>query len=318
VAVSGGVDSVVLLHLLRSLPPRDRPRLAAAHFDHNLRGRASVADRRFVRELCASWGIPFLSARAPRWRTRENVEARAREMRYRFLARAAKKFGAKAIATAHHADDQLETFAMRWVQGAGLRGLSGMRPRRALENGRRGLEIIRPLLDATRAEIESCARQVRLPYREDSTNRSGRYLRNRLRRFLKYLQRENPNLVERTAINSAFLRADEDFLSAEIRSIFQRHARKSLKRVAFPLLKYRLMPESLRYRLIQRMAQSLLGDSYALPAVAVLKVDEILRDSKGAQRYDLPSRLQLEKSGQRFVFFRKSPKNRIDSEGPAC
>jgi tRNA(Ile)-lysidine synthase len=309
VAVSGGVDSVVLLHLLRSLPPGDRLRLVAAHFDHNLRGKASAADRRFVRELCASWGVPFLSARAPRWRSRENAEARARELRYRFLAQAARKSGAGKIATAHHADDQLETFAMRWVQGAGLRGLSGMRPRRILENGRRGLEIIRPLLDATRAEIAACARELRLPYREDPTNRSRQYLRNRLRRFLKDLRKENPKLAERTALNSAFLRADEDYLSAEIHSIFQRYARKSLKRVAFPLLKYRLMPESLRYRLIQRMAQSLLGDFYALPAVAVLKVDEILRDSKRTQRYDLPSQLQFEKNGQRFVFFRKSPKN---------
>jgi len=307
VGISGGVDSVVLLHLLRFLPLKLRPRLVAAHFDHNLRGRASAADRRFVRDLCASWGIRFLSAKAPRWRTRENAEARAREMRYRFLAGAAKKSGARKIAVAHHADDQLETFAMRWIQGAGLRGLAGMRPKRFLENGGR-TEVIRPLLDTTRAEIEACARAFRLPYREDATNRNDLYLRNRLRKLLKSLQKENPNLVERTAVNALFLQADEDYLSAEIHSVFQRDARKPLKRVTFPLLKYRLMPEALRYRLLQRMAQSLLGESRALPAVAVLKVDEILRDSEGNKSYDLPSRLTLEKSGQRFVFFRKSPK----------
>lgn len=293
-----------------------RPRLAAAHFDHSLRGRASSADRRFVRGLCASWGIPFVSAKAPRWRTRENVEARARQMRYRFLVRAARKFGCKKIATAHHADDQLETFVMRWIQGAGLRGLSGMRPRRTLEDG--GVEVIRPLIDATRSEILACARSLRLPYREDATNRSRLYLRNRLRGFLKSLQRENPNLAERTAVNAIFLQADEDWLNDEIRSIFQRHARQSLKKAEFPLFKYRLMPGALRYRLLQRMAQSLLGDSYALPAVAILKVDEILRDSKHGQSYALPSGLGLEKGRQRFVFFRKSTKNRIDSAGLAC
>ncbi|HSA58096.1 MAG TPA: tRNA lysidine(34) synthetase TilS [bacterium] len=310
-AVSGGVDSVVLLHLLRFLPQESRPRLAVAHFDHNLRGRASAADRRFVRGLCASWGVPFLSAKAPRWRTRENVEARARQMRYRFLVRAARKFGSKKIATAHHADDQLETFAMRWIQGAGLRGLSGMRPRRALEDG--GVEVIRPLIDATRAEILACARATRLPYRDDATNRSRLYLRNRLRQFLRSLQRENPNLAERTALNAIFLQADEDRLNAEIQSMFQRHGRRSFKGIGkkadFPLFKYRLMPGALRYRLIQKMAQSLLGESYALPAVAVLKVDEILQDLKYGQSYDLPSGLGLEKGRQRFVFFRKSPKN---------
>jgi tRNA(Ile)-lysidine synthase len=300
------VDSVVLLHLLRHLSPSLRPRLFAAHFDHGLRGRASAADRRFVRGLCASWGIPFASAKATRWRSRENAEARAREMRYRFLLRAARRFGAKKIATAHHADDQLETFAMRWIQGAGLRGLSGIRARRVLK-GR--VEIVRPLIDATRAQIEAYARAQGLAFREDPTNRGGLYLRSRLRRFLKFLQKENPNLAERTAVNAAFLQADEDFLNTEVSSIFQKLARRSSRRVGLPLFKYRLMPEALRYRLIQRTAQALLGESYALPAAAVLKVDEILRDSKDGQGYDLPSGLGLKKDRQRFVFFRKSSKN---------
>lgn len=305
VGVSGGVDSVVLLHLLHSLPSKARPNLFAAHFHHNLRAGAADADARFVTELCLSWGIPLCTAKAPRWKSRENTEARARELRYRFLAAEARRLKTSLLATAHHADDQLETFVMRWLQGAGLKGLSGIRPIRELEEGR-GLRLIRPLLQTTRKEIEAYAAAMKLSYRDDATNRSDLYLRGRLRKLLKSLQKENPNLAERTAINSIFLQADDDRLNEEIHSIFHKFAVRSSGKVAYPILKYRLMPSSLRYRLLQKAAQTLIGPGYALPAVSVLKVDEILRDSAGGQRYDLPSNLGFEKQRKHFVFFRKS------------
>jgi tRNA(Ile)-lysidine synthase len=322
VAVSGGADSVVLLHLLKHLPPKLRPELVAAHFNHRLRGKASDADARFVRGLCHAWGIPFRTAQAPRWRTRENVEARARELRYRFLGRVARRSGIGQVAVAHHADDQLETFAMRWLQGAGLKGLAGMRPRRGLEAlegaSESRVELIRPLLGATRKEIQAYARAWRLSWREDATNRSDLFLRSRLRKLLRSLERENPNLAERTALNAVFLQADEDFLDGRISSIFQRFAEKSSRRIGFPLLKYRLMPGALRYRLLQKLAQAVVSETTALPAAAVLKVDEILRDSVPSQHYDLPAGLGLEKGPKHFVFFRKSPKNRIDSRQSPC
>lgn len=303
VGVSGGVDSVVLLHLLLNLPPALRPRPVAAHYDHNLRGRASEADARFVKAFSRSLGVACEAAKAPRWRVRENVEAKAREMRYRFLVKRAEKLRIRKIVTAHHADDQLETFVMRWLQGAGLRGLSGIRPRRVLE---RRIELIRPLLDVTREEIVSYARAFRLPYREDATNRSGAFLRNRLRKLLRTLRKENPNLAERTAVNSLFLQADEDFLQSEVSLIFRKLGRRSSRKVIFPLLKYHLMPDALRYRLLQALAQALFSASHALPASAVVKVDEILRDSRTPAAYDLPSGLKLEKGRKHFVFFRKS------------
>ncbi|HEX5038178.1 MAG TPA: tRNA lysidine(34) synthetase TilS [bacterium] len=304
-AVSGGVDSVVLLHLLRFLPPKLRPRLFAAHFHHNLRGRAADADARFVRELCRSWDVPLKTGKAPRWKTRENTESRARDLRYRFLVREAARIGARKIATAHHADDQLETFVMRWLQGAGLKGLSGIRPVRPW--GKRGrVALVRPLLRATRPEIAAYARALKLRFREDATNASDLYLRSRLRKLLKALRKENPNLSERTATNAVFLQADDDRLNDEILAIFRKVAVRSSGKVACPVFKYRLMPPSLRYRLLQKMAQQLAGDGFALPAVSVLKVDEILRDSAQGQVYDLPAGLGFEKQRKHFVFFRKS------------
>jgi tRNA(Ile)-lysidine synthetase-like protein len=305
VAVSGGVDSVVLLHLLSRLPPKRKPVVTAAHFHHHLRGRSADADARFVRGLCRDWKISLRSAKAPAWKKRENVEAKARELRYRFLVREASRLKIRKIATAHHADDQLETFVMRWLQGAGLKGLSGMRPVRPVRAGSK-VHLVRPLLGSSRRDIEAYARAFHLPYREDATNRSDLFLRSRLRKVLGKLRKENPNLAERTAINAVFLQADEDWLNEGISSIFRRMARRSSREVQFPLLKYRLMPEALRYRLLQKMAQTLVSESHALPAAAVLKVDEILRNSEGGRHYDLPAGLGFEKQRKHFVFFRKS------------
>lgn len=309
VAVSGGLDSVVLLHLLIFLSPSSKKRLVVAHFNHRLRGRAADIDARFVRKLCRDWGVSYMEASAPRWKTRENLESRARSLRYRFLEKAARRARARKIVVAHHADDQLETFVMRWLQGAGLKGLSGIRPARPLKEGS-GIEIVRPLLGVTRKDIAAYAEAFGLKHREDPTNHGADHLRSRLRKLLKRLKAENPNLAERTAVNALFLQADEEALDDQVSLIFQKLARVSSDTVDVPLPKYRLLPDAVRYRLLQKAAQALHSEAYALPAVAVLKADEILRDlllPSRAIHFDLPAGLKLEKTAKNFVFFRKSP-----------
>lgn len=304
-AVSGGVDSVVLLHLLAHLPEALRPRLIVAHFHHGLRGRASDGDARFVRRLAKQKGITIRVGRAPKWKNRNNLESRARELRYRFLESVAIRHKAKTIAVAHHADDQLETFTMRWLQGAGLKGLAGIRSMRAFGKGK---VLIRPLLGVSRREIEAYAKAFDLSYRNDETNQSDQFLRSRLRKLLNRLKKENPNLTERTFVNSIFLRADDDELERQVTSIFEKLSKRTPRRVSFPLVKYRLMSESRRYRLLQKAVQALHSDQSALPATAILKVDEILRDQATDRRsvfYDLPSGLTLEKTSESFVFSRK-------------
>src|SRR5690606_8586295 len=135
VALSGGLDSVVLLHLLRFGTART---VCAAHFDHAMRSD-SGADALWVSGLCRAWGVPLAAARAedpPR------SEAAARELRYAFLHAAAERFAADALATAHHADDQAETVLFRLARGTGLAGLAGIPARRGI--------IARPLLAFTR------------------------------------------------------------------------------------------------------------------------------------------------------------------------
>lgn len=169
VAVSGGLDSVVLLELLRFGLGERAPRLAAAHFDHAMRP-GSGADAEWVAGLCAAWDVPLQRGRAappPR------SQAEARAARYRFLEEAADRVGADRIATAHHADDQAETVLFRIIRGTGLRGLAGIPERRG--------RIVRPLLPFRRAELEAYARAVGLRHREDPTNLLLGYARNRLR-----------------------------------------------------------------------------------------------------------------------------------------
>ncbi len=167
VAVSGGLDSVVLLHLLR-FPLRDLGfRLAAAHVDHAMR-TGSAADAAWLRGLCRAWGVPLVSTRLePPARS----EADARRRRYARLREAAPEGG--WILTAHHRDDQAETVLFRLVRGTGVRGLRGIAPRWG--------PIVRPLLPFARHELAAYARRVGLAWREDPTNRDLRLARNRIR-----------------------------------------------------------------------------------------------------------------------------------------
>ena len=298
VAVSGGVDSVVLLHLILHLSPDLKPQVQVAHFNHRLRGKQSDAEERFVKDLCRRWEVPCHTGRAPAWKVKSNLEARAREIRYRFLEKTARRLGTKKIAVAHHADDQAETFLIRWIQGAGLKGLGGIGVVRD--------RIVRPLLFVPRTEIDRYASLFRIPYRKDPTNRSDLFLRSRLRRLLTGLKKENPNLGVRAAVNSIFLRADESFISSVMEELFIRSAERHALRVQVDLSLYLRLPEALRFRMLQRMARHLRSNEYALPAEAVLKADDILRDSGTPKHYDLPSGLGLNKKGEWFELVRKA------------
>lgn len=305
VAVSGGIDSVVLLHLLRGLSPSARPKIRVAHFNHRLRGKASDGDERFVKGLCRAWGIPCDTGRSRPWRSRENLEARARESRYDFLRKTAGRRKIRKIATAHQADDQAETFLIRWLQGAGLRGLAGISLKRPVDGKSLSTEIIRPLLLISRREIADYAKANRLRHCDDPTNVSDDFLRSRVRKLTASLKRENPNLMTRNAVNAIFLRADEAYLESLVDEIFQRGAERKSNRLEFRLSRYSILPAAARFRLLQRMAQGLMGRGHALPAEAVLKLDELLMDSDPRKRYDLPSALGFRKERGRFQFFRK-------------
>jgi tRNA(Ile)-lysidine synthase len=197
VALSGGADSVVLLHLLCQLRQAWGLRLEAAHFDHRMRP-GSEADARWVSGLCRALGVALELGVA------EGAlagEAEARRARYRFLSEVARRRAVDRIATAHHADDQAETVLFRIARGTGLRGLGGIPPRRG--------RIVRPLLPFRRAEILSYAAAAHLRFREDPTNLSPSYARNRIRlEVLPRLEKVAPGAVRSLVRLSALAREE--------------------------------------------------------------------------------------------------------------
>jgi tRNA(Ile)-lysidine synthase len=193
VAVSGGVDSMVLLHALHLLSEENGWRLTVAHFNHCLRGRSSDADERLVKGTAAKLKLPFVVERADVRRyaaeQRLSLEMAARKLRHAFLARAAAQRRIPTIALAHHAGDQSELFFLRLLRGSGSEGLAGMKRQSPSPENRR-LCLVRPLLDIQKAALSEFAAQNKIPFREDATNRTVEFRRNRIRHELLPLLRK--------------------------------------------------------------------------------------------------------------------------------
>jgi len=181
VGVSGGRDSVALLHALHAL---SFTRLTVCHLDHGLRGRSGAADARFVKKLCLRLGLNFLGdtadAKAFAASHKLSLETAARKVRYDFFERCARQTRCPRLVLAHHADDQVETALFHFLRGSGMSGLAGMRPRS--ERGR--LIILRPLLGVWREEIDVYVAGKKLNFREDASNADPAHTRNRLRNTL--------------------------------------------------------------------------------------------------------------------------------------
>ncbi len=187
VAVSGGVDSMVLLHLLSRLAPANGWKLGVAHLNHGLRGRSSDADEALVRRAARQLGWQVFVERIPKGELKQvpklSLEMAARQRRHKFWAGAAREFGTRKIALAHHADDQVELLFLRLLRGSGAQGLSGMRPLSPLP-GHRNLTLARPMLDLEKRDLESYAAQQRVRFRKDATNNAFEIPRNRIRHEL--------------------------------------------------------------------------------------------------------------------------------------
>ena len=201
-AVSGGADSMALLFCLYLLKDEWELDLSAAHFNHHLRGEESNRDEQFVRDFCKGYGIPLYTGEAQVVTGPKGLEAAAREARYAFLKNLPGK-----IATAHTADDNAETMLMHLIRGTGLKGLGGIMPR----NG----NVIRPILNATREDVENFLTEYCVDHITDSSNNTDDFLRNRLRhQVMPLLKAENPRLAENLSATALRLRQDEQALES--------------------------------------------------------------------------------------------------------
>jgi tRNA(Ile)-lysidine synthase len=191
VGVSGGRDSVVLLHRLVEAGYKN---LVVCHLNHRLRGRSSLADARFVRKLAAEYHVDFelgfVEVRTLAKRKKLSIETAGRVARYSFFGQIAKRRCCRTIFLAHHADDLVETFLINLFRGAGLSGLAAMREVSNRRIDDLDLTIMRPLLGAWRREINEYVRKHRLKFREDASNKNLAPLRNRIRRrVIPYLEK---------------------------------------------------------------------------------------------------------------------------------
>lgn len=211
IGVSGGADSVALLVILNEVAKEEAWELHVAHVEHGLRGQESVEDAEFVQKLCAQLGVPFhMGQPAVKKYAAEHgmsTEVAARELRYRFFQETGQAVGATKLALAHHADDQAETVLMRVLRGTSVSGLAGIPLRRQMA----GLEIVRPLLDVGRDEIEKYCRTTNIPYRTDSSNALTDYFRNKIRlQLIPLLQSEYNGNIKQALIRLGKIAAEED------------------------------------------------------------------------------------------------------------
>lgn len=217
VAVSGGVDSVVLLNLFHRMGEGAGGwRLAVAHFNHSLRAAESDGDEAFVAAMAKRLQLPFVTERGDVKKYAEDnglsIEMAARDLRHRFLADSAERLGIQRIALAHHADDQIETFWLRLLRGDVGPGLTGMRWSRPARAGT-GIQLIRPFLRIPKAELLRYARENGISYRDDASNSSTEFLRNRLRlELIARLKTFQPELREVTLRAAAVLADEKEFL----------------------------------------------------------------------------------------------------------
>jgi len=231
VGVSGGADSVALLHILLQLQGELGIRVYAAHLNHRIRGEEADADQACVERLAERWQVPLVvaSADVPALARQRKlaIEEAARQARYTFLLRAARDVGARAVAVAHHADDQAETVLMHFLRGAGLAGLRGILPVSDLTRLRMGAPedllrgepvlLVRPLLEVSKAHILAYCRDNGLDFRFDRSNLDQTYFRNRLRHeLLPMLETYNPNIREVLRRAAAVAADDYAFLHHEL------------------------------------------------------------------------------------------------------
>ena len=248
-AVSGGLDSMCLLHFLRG----EGYDVSCAHFNHQLRGEEAARDEGFVRAWCEKEDIPFYlgtgDVRAHARATGKSEEEAARDLRYAFLRETAQMLGAQ-IALAHHADDNAETVLLNFVRGTDLRGLCGMRPKQG--------DIVRPFLEQTREELVTYARAHNIPHVEDHTNAdpnaaARNYLRHEILPRLKHL---NPRAGEHITATARSLSALDDAIEQKAEALLA-DAEGSEQSVALPLDRFCAAEEAVQARALLRMADAL-------------------------------------------------------------
>ncbi|HEY5982160.1 MAG TPA: tRNA lysidine(34) synthetase TilS [Anaerolineales bacterium] len=299
VGVSGGVDSLCLMHVLHALGRR----LIIAHFDHQLRPE-SGAEAKIVEATAAALGLPYVGGsgdvRAQAEKTGQTLEEAARHLRYEFLFDTARKQGAVAVAVGHTADDQVETILMHLIRGAGMGGLTGMSFRTLLPQFDAAIPLLRPLLETWRIETLEYCRENGLMPQQDPSNNSSEFFRNRVRgELIPLLQSYNPRVREGLLRASKALASDLALVDEHVQEGWNGVVlRDEEDSISFDADSLRLASVPMQRRLILRAARQLLPDCDIDFETVERAVDFVAR--AGQKQLDLHGGLALYREGARI------------------
>ena len=307
VGVSGGPDSVALLHSLVALAPKWSLRLIVAHLNHQLRGPTADKEAAFVNNIATDLRIPCEVASrdvaAYGTRHRLSLQEAARAVRYAFYDEVAAKYSAEKIALGHHADDNAESILIHLLRGTGPLGLAGMPP---VRDGR----IIRPLIDLTRKEILAFLERRGLQYVQDPSNLNTDYLRNRIRhQLLPLLKTEyNPNTVDALNRLGSILRDEEDFWDLTVRELVQDPSwEHGSQGISVPIGRLSALHPALLRRVLRHAILSVKGDLKRLGHVHVQAVIQLIVGSSPSGRLDLPGGITVWRDRETLRFLSEPP-----------
>jgi tRNA(Ile)-lysidine synthase len=287
VAVSGGADSVCLLHVLFELAPRWNLHLHVLHLDHQLRGEESCEDARFVEQLALELGLAFSKAQVDLARLArergENLEEAARNERRRFFNEFLRSGALDRVALGHTRSDQAETVLFRFLRGSGSAGLAGIRP--VTTEG-----FVRPLLGIERAEVEQFLRERKMAWRQDSSNSRLDFARNRIRlELLPMLQRDwNPAIGEMLAQTADWALEEESYWEAEVDRLAAQVLTVKPPIVLFRTVQLTDLPAAAARRLVRRAIQRVKGDLRAIDFAHVAAVLNLASQTEGDGRLQVP------------------------------
>jgi len=266
VAVSGGADSVCLIHILTSLRKEFKIKLHIAHLNHQLRDADSNADAEYVTELARKLGIPATiekrDVKSYQKEERLSLEEAAREVRYRFLARVARSIGAKRVAAGHTRDDHIETILMHLIRGSGTRGMRGLQPSTLWQSGKDRLTIIRPLLEISHQETEEYCRQHKITPRLDASNLSLSPLRNRVRQqLMPLLESYNPAIAEALLRTGRIADEDITLFDKEVARLWDKIVQQEGESLIIDKAEFEPLPPALKRYLLRAAVERLLGSA---------------------------------------------------------
>ena len=316
VAVSGGPDSVALVHILLALAPKFSFQIAMAHLNHCLRGDESERDETFVVSLAEQLELPLHVERQDVRRYQKSrhlsLEAAARQVRYGFYHTVAAKFGYEKIALGHHSDDNAELILMYLLRGSGPLGLSGIPPVR-------DHKIVRPLIDIRRTEIMDYIAVKGLDYVEDSSNRDSQYLRNKVRnRLIPELKTEyNPKLVVSLNRLASIIDAEERWIESLIQPIFEKViVYEKRDRIGFDISKLNQQTIAVRRRLIRKAILKVKGNLRRMAFTHVEAALKLAQKGPDLGVLDLPDQIRISRQNDVLIMSREEQNLRHFTNGP--